>query len=104
MNDRLDDQVAYELACEPKLDGAAVSLVYRNGILERGATRGDGRMGEDITHNVRTIPSIPLRLVGRSYPDLLEVRGEIYMPKAGFEKFNQQAKEKGTAYPYYKKN
>jgi len=84
-----------EYACEPKLDGIAVSLLYMNGVLVRGATRGDGRSGEDITANVRTIGSIPLKLRGKGYPKKLEVRGEIYMPKAGFEQLNQQAKKKG---------
>ncbi|MCB1703264.1 MAG: NAD-dependent DNA ligase LigA [Halioglobus sp.] len=84
-----------EFACEPKLDGIAVSLLYREGVLERGATRGDGTTGEDITHNVRTIRSIPLRLRGQGYPELLEVRGEIYMPKAGFEQLNARARERG---------
>lgn len=88
-------QSSLEFACEPKLDGAAVSLLYRNGVLVRGATRGDGRTGEDITQNVRTIPSIPLRLRGEGYPDELEVRGEIYMPKAGFEKLNKIARSRG---------
>ena len=81
-----------EYACEPKLDGIAVSLLYENGILIRGATRGDGTTGEDITHNVRTIESIPLKLLGENWPERLEVRGEIYIPKAGFEKLNQRAK------------
>lgn len=84
-----------EFACEPKLDGIAVSLLYRDGALERGATRGDGATGEDITHNVRTIRSIPLRLRGAGFPALLEVRGEIYMPKAGFEQLNKRARERG---------
>ncbi|NCF16773.1 MAG: NAD-dependent DNA ligase LigA [Haliea sp.] len=84
-----------EYACEPKLDGIAVSLLYRDGVLERGATRGDGYSGEDITHNVRTIPSIPLRLQGEHIPGVLEVRGEIYMPRSGFESLNQRAREAG---------
>jgi DNA ligase (NAD+) len=95
LQDRLNSQGPIEFACEPKLDGIAVSLLYRNGVLERGATRGDGRTGEDITHNVRTIPSIPLRLLGTDYPGVLEVRGEVYMPRAGFEALNQQARERG---------
>lgn len=90
--ERLDSQdEILRYACEPKLDGIAVSLIYRQGILERGATRGDGRTGEDITHNVRTIPSIPLRLRGSGYPDVLEIRGEIYMPLAGFDRMNVEA-------------
>ncbi|PLW83265.1 DNA ligase [Kineobactrum sediminis] len=81
-----------EFACEPKLDGIAVSLLYREGRLEQGATRGDGRTGEDITLNVRTIASIPLRLRGSGYPPRLEVRGEIYMPRAGFDQLNADAR------------
>jgi DNA ligase (NAD+) len=88
-----DAQIDY--ACEPKLDGIAISLLYRDGRLERGATRGDGTTGEDITHNVRTIPSVPLKLRGSRFPDVLEVRGEIYMPLAGFEQLNQRARERG---------
>jgi DNA ligase (NAD+) len=90
-----DGEVPLEFTCEPKLDGIAVSLLYRDGVLERGATRGDGNTGEDITHNVRTIGSIPLRLQGSGIPPLLEVRGEIYMPRAGFESLNQRARERG---------
>ncbi|MGB2172707.1 MAG: NAD-dependent DNA ligase LigA [Porticoccaceae bacterium] len=82
-------------ACEPKLDGVAVSLIYQNGVLVRGATRGDGSVGEDITANVRTIKSIPLKLRGDHFPELLEVRGEIYMPRAGFDEFNKKALETG---------
>ncbi|MEP5764503.1 MAG: NAD-dependent DNA ligase LigA [Halieaceae bacterium] len=92
LQDRLKSEAAIEFACEPKLDGIAVSLLYREGELVRGATRGDGRTGEDITHNVRTIPSIPLRLLGTGYPRLLEVRGEVYMPRAGFDAINEQAR------------
>lgn len=84
-----------EFACEPKLDGIAVSLLYRDGLLERGSTRGDGTTGEDITHNVRTIPSVPLHLRGENFPPLLEVRGEVYMPRAGFEALNERARERG---------
>lgn len=82
-------------ACEPKIDGVAVSLLYENGKLVRGATRGDGATGEDITRNVRTIESIPLTLLGEGYPSRLEVRGEVYFPKSGFEKMNRQAEETG---------
>ncbi|MEH6587879.1 MAG: NAD-dependent DNA ligase LigA [Halioglobus sp.] len=96
LQDRLGQADAViEYSCEPKLDGIAVSLLYRDGVLERGATRGDGTTGEDITHNVRTIPSIPLQLRGKGFPSLLEVRGEIYMPLAGFEQLNQRAREQG---------
>ena len=84
-----------EYAAEPKLDGAAVSLLYENGQLVRGATRGDGTTGEDITHNVRTIESVPLRLMGDDVPPMLEVRGEVFMPKAGFEAYNEQARANG---------
>jgi DNA ligase (NAD+) len=95
--DRLGGNVQQlEFACEPKLDGIAVSLLYRDGLLQRGATRGDGRTGEDITLNVRTIPSIPLRLRGEGFPSVLEVRGEIYMPSAGFEQLNARARERGN--------
>jgi len=83
------DKLLY--SAEPKLDGAAVSLLYENGQLVRGATRGDGSTGEDITHNVRTIEAIPLRLLGDGYPSTLEVRGEVFMPKKGFNEYNKKA-------------
>jgi DNA ligase (NAD+) len=95
IRDRLNTQADIEFACEPKLDGIAASLLYRDGLLVRGATRGDGNTGEDITLNIRTIPSIPLRLLGSGWPRVLEVRGEIYMPKAGFEALNAMAYKKG---------
>ena len=82
-------------SAEPKLDGAAVSLLYEDGRLIRGATRGDGTTGEDITHNVRTIDSVPLRLRGSGFPRVLEVRGEVFMPKAGFEAYNRKAENLG---------
>ncbi len=91
---RLDREQEIEFAAEPKLDGLAVSLLYQNGILVRAGTRGDGVQGEDITQNVRTIHAIPLKLLGDNVPELLEVRGEVFMPKAGFEKLNQLAREK----------
>ena len=98
VTDRLEleegaDELRY--AAEPKLDGAAVSLLYENGQLVRGATRGDGTTGEDITHNVRTIDAIPLRLMGGDFPPTLEVRGEVFMPKAGFEAYNIKAEQAG---------
>jgi DNA ligase (NAD+) len=80
---------------EPKLDGAAISLRYEHGDLVFGATRGDGTTGEDVTHNVRTIRSIPLRLRGATSPAVLEVRGEVFMPRAGFLEFNKRALERG---------
>ncbi len=82
-------------ACEPKLDGLAVSLLYRDGVLERAATRGDGTTGEDITANVKTIGSVPLRLAGDNWPSLVEIRGEIYMPKKGFEALNKRQEAAG---------
>lgn len=91
IQDRLKSTDDIEYACEVKLDGIAVSLMYRKGVLVRGATRGDGAQGEDITQNVRTIASIPLKLIGANFPDVLEVRGEIYMPRAGFNAFNEKA-------------
>ncbi|WP_051235723.1 NAD-dependent DNA ligase LigA [Marinimicrobium agarilyticum] len=95
VRDRLQDEAILEYACEPKLDGIAVSLLYRDGLLVRGATRGDGTQGEDITQNVRTVDSIPLKLRGKGFPAVLEVRGEIYMPKAGFEHLNEKARASG---------
>lgn len=83
--------------CEPKLDGLAVSLMYKKGILVYAATRGDGTTGEDITANIKTIASIPLKLRGvpKNLPETLEIRGEVYMPQRAFEKLNQEAQAKG---------
>lgn len=78
-------------AAEPKLDGVAISLTYNKGTLSTAATRGDGERGEDVTANVRTIRAIPLKLRGTGWPELLEVRGEIYMPRVGFHAFNRKA-------------
>jgi DNA ligase (NAD+) len=82
-----------DYSVEPKLDGLAISLLYEDGILVRGATRGDGTTGEDVTLNVRTIDAIPLRLLGKGYPSVLEVRGEVIMTKAGFEALNEQQRK-----------
>ena len=95
IRERLNTQDPVEYACEPKLDGIAVSLLYRNGVLERAATRGDGTVGENITQNVRTIHSVPLKLLDGDVPPVLEVRGEIYMPKAGFAALNEKARKAG---------
>ncbi|MFV3411707.1 NAD-dependent DNA ligase LigA [Pseudomonas nitroreducens] len=93
--DLLGGGAEVEYSCEPKLDGLAVSLLYENGILIRGATRGDGSTGEDISANVRTIRNVPLRLKGSGWPSVLEVRGEVFMSKAGFEALNERQMEAG---------
>ncbi|EGR0742235.1 NAD-dependent DNA ligase LigA [Vibrio cholerae] len=95
MTDRIPAVQHSAFCCEPKLDGLAVSLLYENGVLTRAATRGDGTTGENITENVRTIKSIPLRLQGADFPTRLEVRGEVFMPKAGFEALNTRSLKKG---------
>lgn len=84
-----------DYVAEPKLDGLAISLLYEKGVLIRGATRGDGMTGENVTQNIRTIQSIPLKLQGKNYPETLEVRGEVFMPKEGFEKLNAKQLENG---------
>jgi DNA ligase (NAD+) len=95
VRERLEAEKDVQYACEPKVDGLAVSLTYRHGSLEIAATRGDGAVGEDVTHNIRTIESVPLRLVGKDHPELLEVRGEVFMSIAGFREMNRRAEEKG---------
>ena len=89
LNIPMDNPIEY--ACELKFDGTAVSIIYEDGVLTRAATRGDGRKGEDVTHNIRTIKSIPLELSGKNLPSILEIRGEVFMPLSGFKYFNQQA-------------
>lgn len=87
-------QISY--AAEPKMDGVAVSLRYEQGLLVQAATRGDGFTGEDITQNIRTISSVPLQLAGKKIPAILEVRGEVYMPREGFDALNAKALEEGS--------
>ena len=95
VQDRLKSTDALIYCCELKLDGLAVSILYENGVLVRAATRGDGTTGEDITTNVRTIRAIPLKLHGDNIPARLEVRGEVFLPQAGFEKINEEARRTG---------
>jgi DNA ligase (NAD+) len=87
---RLIGDEPYQLVTEPKVDGLAISLVYENGIFVRGATRGNGVVGEDVTPNLRTVRSIPLRLAGEPAPPLVEVRGEVYLPLEGFARVNEE--------------
>jgi DNA ligase (NAD+) len=87
------EDAAIRFVTEPKIDGLAISLVYEDGVLVRGATRGDGEIGEDVTQNLRTVGAIPLRVDGA--PPLLEVRGEIYLPIAAFAKLNEERAERG---------
>src|SRR5690606_15736177 len=95
---RLAGRRDIEFVTEPKIDGSAVSILYRNGVYERGATRGDGIQGEDVTANIRTVRNVPLRLQdvdGVHVPEVLEVRGEIYMRKSDFEALNRRRGEAG---------
>jgi DNA ligase (NAD+) len=92
---RLDNDDAVAYALEPKIDGLAINLTYENGVFVRGATRGDGEVGEDVTVNLRTIPAIPLRMLGDDVPALIEVRGEVYMPLSGFRALNERLVEEG---------
>ncbi len=92
---KLNPESAIDYVAEPKLDGVAVSLTYADGELITASTRGDGVSGEDITVNIRTLASVPLRLRQPPWPALMEVRGEVYMPQAGFERYNAQAREQG---------
>jgi DNA ligase (NAD+) len=87
---RLDSDEAVAFVLEPKIDGLAINLTYESGLFARGATRGDGEIGEDVTVNLRTIPSIPLRMLGSDTPSLIEVRGEVYMPLSGFRELNER--------------
>ena len=86
---------AFDMVCELKYDGLAVALTYENGVFVRGATRGNGMVGEDVTSNLRTIKSIPLRLLSKDAPQRFEVRGEVYFPKSLFAKFNEERAARG---------
>jgi DNA ligase (NAD+) len=92
---RLAQSGVIRYSAEPKLDGLAISARYENGAFVQGATRGDGETGEDITQNLRTIKALPLRLRGGNVPRVLEVRGEVFMPLAGFKRFNEEAAARG---------
>ena len=96
VHERLDRDGAIAYAAEPKLDGLAISLRYEDGVLVQAATRGDGNTGENVTQNVRTIAAVPLRLLGSDWPKVLEVRGEIFMPKKGFEALNERQRAQGA--------
>ncbi len=87
----------FEFVAEPKIDGLAISLIYRDGVFERGATRGNGEIGEDVSHNLRTIPAIPLRLETDNPPSLVEVRGEVYMSLPDFAGLNERRAEAGLS-------
>ncbi len=95
IQDKLEITQDIQFCCEPKLDGLAVNLLYENGFLKWAATRGDGFLGEDITQNIRTIKSVPLKLRGHDFPKLIELRGEVFLTKKEFEKINAQAKMTG---------
>lgn len=95
VRERLGLDTSPDYVCEPKFDGLAVSLRYQDGVFVRGATRGDGETGEDISANLRTLASIPLRLGGAAVPPVLEVRGEVYMPLRGFAELNARAEKAG---------
>ena len=95
IRDRLGTEGDVSYACEPKMDGLAVTIMYREGVMVWAATRGDGTTGEDVTHNVRTIQSVPFRLRGKGWPGVLEARGEVFMPIAGFNEMNRRAEQRG---------
>ncbi|MFZ2315639.1 MAG: NAD-dependent DNA ligase LigA [Gammaproteobacteria bacterium] len=95
IHDRLKVTAPIEYCCEPKLDGLAMSIRYENGKLTQAATRGDGSTGEDVTENIKTIPMVPMQLQGKSYPQVVEVRGEVFMSKKGFLHLNTQAEKNG---------
>ncbi len=92
---RLGEGAAIAFVLEPKIDGLAINLTYEGGVFARGATRGDGEVGEDVTANLRTIPAVPLRMLGREVPERIEVRGEAYMPLSGFRELNERLVDEG---------
>lgn len=96
LQERLATSDELVFSAEPKVDGVAINLWYAQGKLLRAGTRGDGTVGEDVTHNVRTIRSVPLQLRGSGVPERLEVRGEIFMPRLGFSQLNSAAEQQGT--------
>ena len=91
------EDAAFRYVCEPKIDGLAISLLYRDGVLERGATRGDGEVGEDVTHNLRTMGQVPLTIPGDDVPPLVEVRGEVYLSLADFAALNERRAAAGAS-------
>lgn len=96
--DRITRKVSdVKFVCELKFDGTAISLCYENGVLQRAVTRGDGKRGDDVTNNVRTIGSVPMKLRGEGYPAVFEIRGEIYMPYASFDRLNREREAAGEA-------
>ena len=96
--DRITREIGeVEFVCELKFDGTAISLCYENGLLQRAVTRGDGKRGDDVTNNVRTIGSVPMKLHGNAYPALFEIRGEIFMPYASFDRLNREREAAGEA-------
>jgi DNA ligase (NAD+) len=92
---RLGEKQHAAFVLEPKIDGLAINLTYENGVFVRGATRGDGQVGEDVTVNLRTINAIPLQMLGNDVPQLIEVRGEVYMPLSGFRELNERLVAEG---------
>ncbi|MEI6305545.1 MAG: NAD-dependent DNA ligase LigA, partial [Deltaproteobacteria bacterium] len=93
----LTSDASVNYLCEPKMDGLAVELVYKNGLLFVASTRGDGITGEDVTANIKTIRSLPLRILGESVPRFLEVRGEVFLSLESFQQINREKEEQGEA-------
>ncbi|RUM91835.1 MAG: DNA ligase [Thiomicrospira sp.] len=95
IEEKLPDQKSLTFSAEPKMDGLAINIRYENGQLVQATTRGDGQVGEDVTHNIRPIHSIPLKLFGDDWPEVVEVRGEVFMSKSAFEQLNEHQQEVG---------